>query len=75
LTLLPLAGRNIPRRASPEQPEEIKEVNERYHDLAAASYDSKWGINFESIGQQQVRVKLPPQLFYNLLVSARKQAQ
>jgi ubiquinone/menaquinone biosynthesis C-methylase UbiE len=42
----------------PSSPEEIKDVNERYHDVAAASYDSKWGINFESVGQQQVRVKL-----------------
>jgi ubiquinone/menaquinone biosynthesis C-methylase UbiE len=43
---------------APSSPEEIKDVNERYHDVAASSYDSKWGINFESIGQEQVRVKL-----------------
>ena len=27
-------------------PEEIRDVNTRYHDVAAASYDSKWGIDF-----------------------------
>jgi len=36
----------------------IKEVNERYHDLAAASYDSKWGIDFGGVGQDQVTGKL-----------------
>jgi ubiquinone/menaquinone biosynthesis C-methylase UbiE len=39
-------------------PERIKEVNERYHDAAAASYDSKWGIDFGSVGQDQVSGKL-----------------
>jgi ubiquinone/menaquinone biosynthesis C-methylase UbiE len=39
-------------------PERIKEVNERYHDVAAASYDSKWGIDFGAIGQDQVTGKL-----------------
>ena len=39
-------------------PERIKEVNERYHDVAAASYDSKWGIDFGEIGQEQVGAKL-----------------
>jgi ubiquinone/menaquinone biosynthesis C-methylase UbiE len=39
-------------------PDRIKEVNERYHDVAAASYDSKWGIDFGSIGQEQVAGKL-----------------
>ena len=29
-------------------------MNERYHDVAAASYDSKWGIDFGEIGQEQV---------------------
>ena len=38
--------------------ERIKEVNERYHDVAAASYDSKWGIDFGDIGQDQVTGKL-----------------
>jgi ubiquinone/menaquinone biosynthesis C-methylase UbiE len=36
----------------------IRDVNERYHDVAASSYDSKWGIDFGSVGQQQVRAKL-----------------
>jgi ubiquinone/menaquinone biosynthesis C-methylase UbiE len=36
----------------------IKDVNTRYHDVAAASYDSKWGIDFGPIGQDQVRSKL-----------------
>ena len=39
-------------------PERIKEVNERYHDAAAASYDSKWGIDFGDLGQGQVTCKL-----------------
>jgi ubiquinone/menaquinone biosynthesis C-methylase UbiE len=39
-------------------PEHIKDVNTRYHDAAAAEYDSKWGIDFGDIGQDQVRGKL-----------------
>ncbi len=42
----------------PATPERIKEVNERYHDVAATSYDSKWGIDFGEIGQDQVTGKL-----------------
>jgi ubiquinone/menaquinone biosynthesis C-methylase UbiE len=42
----------------PSTPDRIKEVNERYHDVAAASYDSKWGIDFGEIGQEQVTGKL-----------------
>jgi ubiquinone/menaquinone biosynthesis C-methylase UbiE len=34
--------------------DEIREVNTRYHDVAAASYDSKWGIDFAQTGQSQV---------------------
>src|SRR3954451_16824508 len=45
-------------------PERIKEVNERYHDVAAASYDSKWGIDFGEIGQKQVTGKLRQALGY-----------
>lgn len=37
---------------------EIKDANTRYHDAAADSYDSKWGIDFGPIGQGQVREKL-----------------
>jgi ubiquinone/menaquinone biosynthesis C-methylase UbiE len=36
----------------------IKDANERYHDAAASSYDSKWGIDFGPVGQRQVRGKL-----------------
>jgi ubiquinone/menaquinone biosynthesis C-methylase UbiE len=39
-------------------PEHIKDVNTRYHDAAAHSYDAKWGIDFGEIGQEQVRAKL-----------------
>lgn len=39
-------------------PDEIKDANVRYHDAAAASYDSKWGINLGPVGQEQVRAKL-----------------
>ena len=43
---------------APASPDRIKEVNERYHDVAAASYDSKWGIDFGDVGQNQVTGKL-----------------
>src|SRR5437660_11809933 len=39
-------------------PEEIRDVNTRYHDVAAASYDSKWGIDFGDTGRTQVLGKL-----------------
>jgi ubiquinone/menaquinone biosynthesis C-methylase UbiE len=39
-------------------PDEIRDVNTRYHDVAAESYDSKWGIDFGEIGQNQVLGKL-----------------
>jgi SAM-dependent methyltransferase len=38
--------------------DEIRDVNTRYHDVAADSYDSKWGIDFGDIGQGQVLGKL-----------------
>jgi ubiquinone/menaquinone biosynthesis C-methylase UbiE len=38
--------------------EEIRDVNTRYHDVAASSYDSKWGIDFGQVGQTQVLGKL-----------------
>jgi ubiquinone/menaquinone biosynthesis C-methylase UbiE len=44
-----------PRDATSER---IKDANARYHDEAAASYDSKWGIDLGSTGQAQVRAKL-----------------
>jgi hypothetical protein len=38
--------------------DEIREANTRYHDVAAHSYDSKWGIDFGALGQAQVLRKL-----------------
>jgi ubiquinone/menaquinone biosynthesis C-methylase UbiE len=38
--------------------DEIREANTRYHDVAAAEYDSKWGIDFGELGQAQVLRKL-----------------
>jgi SAM-dependent methyltransferase len=38
--------------------EQIREVNTRYHDVAAESYDAKWGIDFGEIGAGQVLGKL-----------------
>jgi SAM-dependent methyltransferase len=38
-------------------PERIKDANVRYHDVAAAEYDAKWGIDFGPVGRQQVRAK------------------
>jgi len=37
--------------------EEIHDVNERYHNLAAGHYDSKWGIDFDELGRAQVLAK------------------
>ncbi len=38
--------------------EHIRDVNTRYHDVAAASYDEKWGIDFGETGQGQVLGKV-----------------
>jgi SAM-dependent methyltransferase len=38
--------------------DDIRDVNTRYHDVAADGYDSKWGIDFGDIGQAQVLGKL-----------------
>ena len=38
--------------------ETITDANVRYHDLAADHYDSKWGINYDAVGQAQVTGKL-----------------
>jgi SAM-dependent methyltransferase len=40
------------------KPDDIRDVNTRYHDVAAAGYDSKWGIDFGPVGQAQVLGKL-----------------
>jgi len=44
--------------AAPTTPEAIREVNVRYHDAAARSYDAKWGVNLGPIGQAQVLGKV-----------------
>jgi ubiquinone/menaquinone biosynthesis C-methylase UbiE len=53
---------------------EIREVNERYHDGAAAHYDTKWGIDYGAVGRAQVLGKLhkalgpgAPQTFHSVL--------
>ncbi len=38
--------------------EHIRDVNTRYHDAAAGSYDAKWGIDFDEVGRDQVRMKI-----------------
>src|SRR4051794_17055013 len=38
--------------------ERIRDANVRYHNLAAEHYDSKWGINYNEVGQAQVTGKL-----------------
>jgi len=42
----------------PTTNEEIRAANTRYHDLAAAQYDAKWGIDYGELGQSQVTGKL-----------------
>src|SRR3712207_3865332 len=44
--------------AAPPTAEAIRDVNTRYHDAAAAEYDTKWGIDFGDIGGGQVLGKL-----------------
>ena len=39
-------------------PDQIHEDNVRYHDLAAAHYNTKWGISYGHQGQNQVVGKL-----------------
>jgi ubiquinone/menaquinone biosynthesis C-methylase UbiE len=47
--------RFVPGALSAEQ---IREVNTRYHDVAAREYDFKWGIDFGATGRAQVIAKL-----------------
>src|SRR5581483_7872350 len=47
-------GNVTPAMEALKTADEIRDVNTRYHDVAAASYDSKWGIDFGSVGQAQV---------------------
>jgi ubiquinone/menaquinone biosynthesis C-methylase UbiE len=44
--------------AAPPTEHEILDVNRRYHDVAADSYDAKWGIQFGPVGHAQVLGKL-----------------
>ncbi|MGI8946143.1 MAG: class I SAM-dependent methyltransferase [Thermoleophilaceae bacterium] len=44
----------VPSKSS----DEIHAANARYHDLAAACYDAKWGIDFGERGRRQVEGKL-----------------
>jgi ubiquinone/menaquinone biosynthesis C-methylase UbiE len=44
--------------AEPLTADEIRDVNTRYHDTAAAHYDAKWGIDFGAEGHRQVTGKL-----------------
>ena len=44
--------------AATATPEEIRDVNTRYHDGAAADYDAKWGIDFGEVGRGQVLGKV-----------------
>jgi len=39
-------------------PDAIRDVNTRYHDVAAAGYDAKWGVSFGETGRGQVLGKL-----------------
>jgi SAM-dependent methyltransferase len=43
---------------APDSPEEILEVNRRYHDATAEEYDGKWGISFGDEGRRQVLGKV-----------------
>jgi SAM-dependent methyltransferase len=43
---------------APPTAAQIRDVNARYHDAAAAEYDGKWGIDFGHKGQRQVLGKL-----------------
>ena len=38
--------------------DEIRDVNARYHDVAASDYDRKWGISYGAQGRAQVLGKL-----------------
>jgi ubiquinone/menaquinone biosynthesis C-methylase UbiE len=42
----------------PQSDGQIRDANQRYHDLAAQHYDSKWGIKYDAVGQAQVAGKL-----------------
>ena len=54
-------------------PAEVRDVNVRYHDGAAAGYDAKWSIDFDALAREQIRRKLesalgePPPRFEHAL--------
>ena len=54
-------------------PAEVRDVNVRYHDGAAAGYDAKWSIDFDPLARAQIRRKLesalgePPPRFEHAL--------
>jgi SAM-dependent methyltransferase len=43
---------------APRTAQDIRDINTRYHDVAAESYDAKWGIDFGQTGRRQVLTKL-----------------
>src|SRR5579859_200337 len=47
--------RRVPAALSAE---EIRDVNARYHDVAAHDYDAMWGIDFGDVGRAQVLAKV-----------------
>jgi ubiquinone/menaquinone biosynthesis C-methylase UbiE len=51
------AGYSAAAMAGPSA-DQIRDVNARYHDVAAAEYDAKWGISYEEPGRQLVVAKL-----------------
>jgi ubiquinone/menaquinone biosynthesis C-methylase UbiE len=58
---------------APATDDEIRDVNARYHDVAAAEYDAKWGISYGETGRALVVAKLqkalggPPRRFDSAL--------
>jgi ubiquinone/menaquinone biosynthesis C-methylase UbiE len=48
----------MPPAARPLTTDRIRAANVRYHDAAAETYDSKWAIDYGTIGQEQVTGKL-----------------
>ena len=46
------------RMAAPDTTDEFLDVNRRYHDVAAAEYDAKWGVDFGDVGRAQVLGKV-----------------
>ena len=56
--------------AAPQTPDEIRDVNTRYHTGAASAYDAKWGIDWGIIGRDQVLTKIEKALGGPLPTSA-----